>query len=80
MKEQLPPPIYKRYDKLAFATPQPRWLDNHEKYSSKTNPELLYDWKILNPKTNQSTLYNETDKTFKWKVFSLGKFLNTFWD
>lgn len=74
MKPYLPESVYKRYDKLGFATPQESWLKENDDMVSKMIKQTVEE----NP-----TIFNEqalhiTDTQAIWRVLAFGRWVRVF--
>ena len=78
LKDRLPKPIYHRYDKLAFATPQQEWLKSNKRHLLKINTERLYDMGIIEPNINTRPLLQDMEGSYRWKLFALDMFFQCY--
>jgi asparagine synthase (glutamine-hydrolysing) len=74
MKEILPEAVYKRFDKLGFATPQELWMQQFKTSFDKELKQAIQSCKgIINDKILKSE-----DIDLVWRVIAFGKWMKVF--
>ncbi len=74
MKKSLPEAVYKRFDKLGFATPQELWM---KQFKTVFDEELKKAIKTSNGIINDKILESE-DIDLVWRVIAFGKWVEAF--